>query len=69
MFSKGEEKNRIMLKAPLPVFYPHATGDAFPEIKAAGNKQEKNPLRAQRTDIKIDPEPFLPAIRAHRYLR
>ncbi|MGJ3494328.1 hypothetical protein PsalN5692_02682 [Piscirickettsia salmonis] len=69
VFAKGQSKNRIMLKAPLPVFYPHQVGDTFPQIKAAGSKQPKNPLRAQRTDVKIDPEPFLPAIRAHRYLR
>ena len=58
---------RRMIKAPLPIFYP-AIGDELPAYTPPKPKQEKDKQRVLRSDVKIDPNPFLPAIRAHRYL-
>lgn len=60
-------QNRLMIKGPIPIFYP-ATDSIHPIFKPPGQKKGKNKDRLIRADLQIDPEPFLPAIHAHRYL-
>ncbi|MFI4957256.1 MAG: DNA replication terminus site-binding family protein [Gammaproteobacteria bacterium] len=66
VMSAGENTARHMLKGSLPLFYVHEDGSDLPEIVApkAVRKQENRPTRS---DVKIDPEVFLPAIRGHLY--
>lgn len=59
---------RQMIKAPLPIFFPANKITPLPDYKASKMKELKNEARVIRADTKIDPTPFLPAIRAHRYL-
>ncbi len=61
-------KRRSMIKASLPIFFPHVPGLALPQFYPPSEKCAKNPTRPRRADVKIDPSPFLPALRAHRYL-
>jgi hypothetical protein len=60
---------RMMVKGPVPIFYLDSEGLPLPEFTQPGTKRGKNKDRVIRSDVKIDPEPFLPAIRAHRYYK
>jgi hypothetical protein len=59
---------RIMVKGPVPLFYAFEENLSLPHLRPAGEKQGKDRNRPIRSDVKLDPEPFLPAIRVHRYL-
>ncbi len=61
------ESARHMLKGSLPLFYLHEDNTELPKIvpPKTVKKQENRPTRS---DVKIDPEVFLPAIRGHLYL-
>nr|WP_067294804.1 hypothetical protein [Marinobacterium profundum] len=52
---------------PLPLLFPLAQGGALPEH----NRPELTPpigrQRAERSDARIDPEPFIASLRIHRY--
>jgi hypothetical protein len=61
----GQE--RIMVKGPIPIFFKADAGTLAPRISPPSEKRGKNAGRPIRSDVKIDPEPFIPAIRAHRY--
>lgn len=57
---------RLMVKGPVPLFYL-ASDNILPELTPPKAKHGKDKDRLIRKDVKINPEPFLPAIRAHRY--
>ena len=57
-----------MIKAPLPILFPADKNTPLPDYKVCKAKESKNENRIIRVDTKLDPIPFLPAIRAHRYL-
>jgi len=59
---------RKMIKGPVPIFYPYDPNKIVPTIQKPGKKQGRNKSRLIRSDVKLDPVPFLPAIRAHRYI-
>lgn len=63
---------RQMINAPLPVLFPAEPGEPLPlgweDFKLSVDRNEK-PNRKRRNDQRLDPEPFLPAIRVHRYMR
>lgn len=61
----GDEIERVMMKGSLPLLYPAQCGEDLPIMKLP--KAQKTSERQSRNDVKIDPEPFLPAIRGHRY--
>lgn len=63
----AENTKRVMVKGPVPIFYLQTDNNALPEFTPAGIKRGKNKDRMIRKDVKINPECFLPAIRAHRY--
>lgn len=58
---------RHMIKAPLPILFPADAHSTLPDYKPCKAKASKNENRIIRMDTKLDPIPFLPAIRAHRY--
>lgn len=63
----GCDTKRTMVKGPVPIFYLSEANQPLPEFTPPGIKRGKDQKRLIRSDVKINPEPFLPAIRAHRY--
>lgn len=63
----GHATKRIMVKGPVPLFYLVKDDLTLPEFTPPGAKRGRDKDRMVRKDVKINPEPFLPAIRAHRY--
>ncbi len=63
----GYSTKRVMVKGPVPIFYLTDDNLALPDFAPPGAKHGRNKDRVIRKDVKINPEPFLPAIRAHRY--
>jgi hypothetical protein len=63
----GNDVKRLMVKGPVPIFYLATEKLGLPEFTPPGIKHGKDKDRVIRKDVKINPEPFLPAIRAHRY--
>lgn len=63
----AENTKRVMVKGPVPIFYLQSDNNTLPEFTPAGIKRGKDKDRMIRKDVKINPECFLPAIRAHRY--
>ena len=61
-------KERIMVKGPVPIFFPTTVNQPWPKFKPPKIKTPKDKTRHTRNDVRLDPSPFLPAIRAHRYL-
>lgn len=57
-----------MVKGAVPLFYPANDEERLPELFPAFEKQGRNEDRAVRSDVKLEPVPFLQAIHAHRYL-
>lgn len=68
LFHVEKTPQRLMIKGPLPFFFPAETQTPFPDFKAPPAKSGRNENRSIRSDVKLDPHPFLPAIRAHRYI-
>lgn len=58
---------RLMVKGPVPLFYLASDNSGLPEFTPPGVKRGRDKDRVIRKDVKIDPNPFLPAIHAHRY--
>lgn len=67
VFPDSSATKRIMVKGPVPLFYLANEDEGLPEFSPPRVKRGKNKDRVIRKDVKINPEPFLPAIRAHRY--
>lgn len=65
VMNSDEGVKRFMLKGSLPLFY---VDDGQPLPECCPPKLHKQSGRAQRNDVKLDPQPFAPAIRAHRYV-
>jgi hypothetical protein len=63
----GNDTKRVMVKGPVPIFYLMGEEQALPDFIPPGQKRGRDKERVVRKDVKINPEPFLPAIRAHRY--
>lgn len=57
---------RRLMQAPLPILIPLAAGQSLPEFVPIG-PEPVGSLRLQRSDVRIEAEPFLPSIRIHRY--
>lgn len=66
---EGKDIKRLMVKGPVPLFYlAEEASTPLPHFRPPKAKQQRNEKRLIRSDVKLDPEPFLPAIRAHRYV-
>lgn len=61
------EDGRMMLKGAVPLFFPLAPGDEIPDFKPPTEKKGRAEGRPTRSDVKLDPEVYIPALRAHRY--
>ena len=68
VFEEGNTIKRRIVKGPVPLFYLGTKGEALPELRPPSKKHGRNEKRHIRSDVRLEPEPFLPAIRAHRYL-
>ncbi len=66
--NEGKEKQvtRKLISAALAILIPLEPGEELPKYSAAYPDERKS--RKQRSDVKIEAEPFLPSIRGHRYL-
>jgi len=64
---KNQESYRVMVKGPIPLFYLDDLSGILPSIKPPGKKKGRQEDKPARRDAKLNPEPFLPAIRVHRY--
>ena len=64
----ADSTTRLMVKGPVPIFYLESEDLGLPEFIPPGTKRGRDKDRVIRKDVKINPDPFLPAIRAHRYL-
>lgn len=61
-------KERKMISAALPIFYPETIDQALPMVSPPGEKHPNSMHRLKRSDQKIAQEVFIPALRAHRYI-
>jgi len=64
----GEGTKWAMVKGTVPLFYP-AEDLKLPEVCPPTEKQERDEGKPIRSDVQLESEPFLPTIRAYRYLR
>ena len=76
VYRQQHETTRQMVKGPMPIFFPQDQSliekQGTPEFKPIKSEPEinstNNSARQERSDQKINPNVFLPAIRAHLYL-
>lgn len=62
----AEGTERRLMQAPLPILIPLQSGERLPEFVPI-SPYLTGSLRLQRSDVRIEEEPFLPSIRIHRY--
>lgn len=62
-----ENRTRLMIKGPVPIFFPCDSQTPHPAFKVPQKKSLRDQNRTIRKDVRLDPNPYLPAIRAHRY--
>lgn len=62
-----ENRTRLMIKGPVPIFFPCDSTTPNPAFKVPQKKSLRDQNRTIRKDVRLDPNPYLPAIRAHRY--
>lgn len=62
-----ENRTRLMIKGPVPIFFPCDSQTPSPAFKVPQKKSLRDQNRTIRKDVRLDPIPYLPAIRAHRY--
>ncbi len=67
VYSIDDKIHRSMIKGPIPIFFPCTPETPFPQFKPPVKKCDKDQNRSKRSDVRLDPNPYLPAIRAHRY--
>ena len=65
----SEEKKRQAMNISLPLLIPLFPGADFPQYNKPPLTPPEKRTRIDRSDILIDPEPFLPSIRVHRYTK
>lgn len=66
VFIQEKSVQRTMIKGPLPIFFPCTSLTPYPQFTPPGEKCGRSD-RLIRSDVRLDPIPFLPAIRVHRY--
>lgn len=62
-----QNSTRLMIKGPVPIFFPCDSQTPYPSFKPPLKKSLRDEKRSIRKDVRLEPNPFLPAIRAHRY--
>jgi len=59
---------RIPKRAVLPILYPANPNQAAPDLRPLPDEKPVESSRLQRSDVKVEREPFIPQLRIHRYL-
>lgn len=67
VWQKASGPERKARNCPLPILFPLKSGQEFPEHNEPDITPPTKRQRQERSDLKIDPEPFLPSLRIHRY--
>lgn len=67
LWKQQGEKQRKARNCPLPLFFLMDAKKAFPEYNAPAPRPPEQRTRMARSDLSIDPTPFLPSLRVHRY--
>lgn len=67
LWNKDGQKIRKARNCPLPIFFPLDDNEALPEYNTPSLIPPETRQRQQRSDLIIDPEPYLPSLRIHRY--
>ncbi|MDO6513277.1 DNA replication terminus site-binding protein [Neptuniibacter sp. 2_MG-2023] len=67
LWKDNEQLLRKARNAPLPIFFPLDDKENFPEYNVPSLTPPETRKRQQRSDLIIDPEPYLPSLRIHRY--
>jgi len=67
VWQKPTGPERKARNCPLPILFPLKNGQEFPEHNEPDINPPTKRHRQERSDLKIDPEPFLPSLRIHRY--
>lgn len=65
-----KHKSHTVRKArncPLPILFPLDAAQSFPEHNEPDINPPEKRQRMERSDLQIDPIPFLPSLRIHRY--
>ncbi len=68
VYNQNAQVTRAMIKGPIPIFFPSDENTPYPQFTPPSEKCDKDKNRSKRSDEKLDPDVYLPAIRAHRYL-
>ena len=68
IWQENGEKIRKARNCPLPLFFPLPDNAAFPEHNKPPIEAPKTRQRQLRSDVLIEPEVYLPSLRAHRYI-
>lgn len=68
VFNEENIEKRTMIKGPIPIFFPGTAKTPYPSFTPPYKKQGRNQNRSLRSDVRLDPVPYLPAIRTHRYI-
>lgn len=63
---EGSGVARRLMQTPLPILIPLQPGESLPDFVPTAPDLLMNP-RLRRADVRIEDEPFLPAMRIHRY--
>ncbi len=67
LWEENGEKIRKAKNCPLPIFFPLDESQSLPEYNTPSLTPPETRQRQQRSDLIIDPEPYLPSLRIHRY--
>jgi len=67
VWKKQEQLIRKARNCPLPLFFPLDGQTKFPEYNTPPITPPEQRSRQLRSDVSIDPEPYLPSLRMHRY--
>jgi len=67
-WKENDQWIRKARNCPLPILFPLASGEAFPEHNEPDLTPPEHRSRAERSDNRIAAEAFLPSLRVHQYL-
>ena len=69
IYSENGNIKRVMMHGSMPFFYPATDEYLLPELTPPDVKQVHVTGKSCRSDVKLESEPFLGIICAHRYFR
>jgi hypothetical protein len=70
VFSEADGRvRRTQKRGVLPIFYPTQKNSPLVRLRPLADESPPIGERLKRSDVRVDPEVFLPSIHAHRYLK